>query len=247
MVKISMPNDRNYEIGGHTDEMEIYNLNKRVQEIKEMAMLPVDTAARNQKIEIEKSISEDPYAEHLYTEREFEHLIYLELRSVNSLLRALVDLARANQITRLEPLIERETKQYTDVVCTCPKRPSVESGELISCEQNDAHSNFVKAVSELIESGGDPFTERILRPIAEGRPLFSSDGNKETPPENKGVEYLVNPPPFSSFLKIDPEVDKLLNEKANEIKRGRPKKYPKGLPGITGVPGTNGLDYEKTE
>jgi hypothetical protein len=55
-------------------------------------MMAVNTAARNQRLKIEDSLKLDPFIDHLYSEQQFEHLIFIECRRTNMLLEELIGL-----------------------------------------------------------------------------------------------------------------------------------------------------------
>jgi len=60
---------------------------------KELAELnKVNKEARAQRIELEDELKMDPFVEHLYSEGEFEKLIFFECRTTNVLLRQVIDL-----------------------------------------------------------------------------------------------------------------------------------------------------------
>lgn len=56
------------------------------------AQQSVDVAARKQRLEIEEQLKTDPFYEHLYTEQQFEKLIFFEQRRTNELLTQIVNL-----------------------------------------------------------------------------------------------------------------------------------------------------------
>lgn len=64
------------------DELEFNTIKKRIKELNEMNQ--VDNAARIERVAIEEALVESPYKYHLYTERDFDHLIFLELRELNT-------------------------------------------------------------------------------------------------------------------------------------------------------------------
>lgn len=60
---------------------------------KELAeQLKVNKEGRAQRIELEDSLKMDPFIEHLYSEGEFEKLIFFETRKNNELLSQLIDI-----------------------------------------------------------------------------------------------------------------------------------------------------------
>lgn len=52
----------------------------------------VNTAARDQRLSIEKELDTDPYFDHLYSEQAYDHLTFLELRRTNHLLMTLIQM-----------------------------------------------------------------------------------------------------------------------------------------------------------
>jgi len=60
---------------------------------KELAeQLKVNKEGRAQRIELEDSLKMDPFIEHLYSEGEFEKLIFFEMRRSNELMENLIDI-----------------------------------------------------------------------------------------------------------------------------------------------------------
>jgi len=71
--------------------MSYTDIEKIKQRIREVAMVnSIDREARIERLAIEKVMMESPYKSHLYTEQQFEHLIFLELIEVNANLARLI-------------------------------------------------------------------------------------------------------------------------------------------------------------
>ncbi len=72
----------------HMNETEFDQIKTRIKELA--AMNAVDNAARIERISIEEALLESPYKSHLYTEQMFDHLVFLELRELNTKLDKLL-------------------------------------------------------------------------------------------------------------------------------------------------------------
>lgn len=66
----------------HMNETEFDQIKTRIKELA--AMNAVDNAARIERISIEEALLDSPYKAHLYTEQMFDHLVFLELRELNT-------------------------------------------------------------------------------------------------------------------------------------------------------------------
>ena len=64
------------------NETEFDQIKTRIKELA--AMNAVDNAARIERVSIEEALLESPYKSHLYTEQMFDHLVFLELRELNT-------------------------------------------------------------------------------------------------------------------------------------------------------------------
>jgi hypothetical protein len=104
---------------------------------KEIAeSLKVNVDAREQRIKIEDSLKLDPFIDHLYSEGEFEKLIFFEQRRTNDLLMKILEFVSGAHIVPEKPV-------YTNIHPTIPTKvetiievPSVPSGEIVSVEQD---------------------------------------------------------------------------------------------------------------
>ena len=66
----------------HMNETEFDQIKTRIKDLA--AMNAVDNAARIERVAIEEALLESPYKSHLYTEQMFDHLVFLELRELNT-------------------------------------------------------------------------------------------------------------------------------------------------------------------
>jgi len=64
------------------EETEFNQIKTRIKDLA--AMNVVDNAARIERVSIEEALLESPYKSHLYTEQMFDHLVFLELRELNT-------------------------------------------------------------------------------------------------------------------------------------------------------------------
>ena len=64
------------------NETEFDQIKTRIKDLA--AMNAIDNAARIERVAIEEALLNSPYKSHLYTERDFDHLIFLELRELNT-------------------------------------------------------------------------------------------------------------------------------------------------------------------
>lgn len=159
---------------------------------KEIAeSLKVNKEARSQRLELEDSLKLDPFVEHLYSEGEFEKLIFFEMRKSNELLMKLVDLLSGahkvpevciSTVKTIEPSIEEITAKNAVLS---------KSGDLISYEQNSSPT-----FEQLVEDREKPMKHE---PVDEetGIHQVESDGlsdaekstlaNKETPMKHRAA------------------------------------------------------------
>jgi len=72
----------------HMNETEFDQIKTRIKDLA--AMNAVDNAARIERVAIEEALLDSPYKAHLYTEQMFDHLVFLELRELNTQLDKLL-------------------------------------------------------------------------------------------------------------------------------------------------------------
>ena len=72
----------------HMNETEFDQIKTRIKDLA--AMNAVDNAARIERVAIEEALLDSPYKAHLYTEQMFDHLVFLELRELNTKLDKLL-------------------------------------------------------------------------------------------------------------------------------------------------------------
>lgn len=125
--------------------MSYTDIEKIKQRIREVAMVnSIDREARIERLAIEKVLMESPYKSHLYTEQQFEHLIFLELLEVNA------------NLTRLINILSSDAQEGTCI-----------EG---SCKGHTSHAtNTNTGIKEVCECNGDDPTRKRRRPKTANR------------------------------------------------------------------------------
>lgn len=102
------------------NETEFDQIKTRIKDLA--AMNVVDNAARIERVAIEEALLESPYKSHLYTEQMFDHLVFLELRELN---------------TKLDKLLAHFAPDVTGGTCNC-------SCGVIDTSQHNKYENVIK-------------------------------------------------------------------------------------------------------
>jgi len=102
------------------EETEFNQIKTRIKDLA--AMNVVDNAARIERVAIEEALLESPYKAHLYTEQMFDHLVFLELRELN---------------TKLDKLLAHFAPDATGGTCNC-------SCGVIDTSQHNKYDNVIE-------------------------------------------------------------------------------------------------------